>query len=159
MPSNQFFLLSPHSRLGLFHPYAVVWLALGVSSNSKDFGQIRSIALHSLRMQEAVNMTVSHLKTAYKGINFPRSCSYNHYISLPLKIQAQKKSLLKSSICAGYLVTCPGYSNLHRHFFFAVSTDIMVTTPLVVVSASTLTLSASIAYLPPTAGTLVVAEA
>lgn len=50
-------------------------------------------------------MTVSHLKTAYKGINFPRSCSYNHYISLPLKIWAQKMSFLKSP-CLCRLFSC-----------------------------------------------------
>lgn len=34
MSYNIFFLLSPHSRLGLFHPYVVVMLSLGFSSNS-----------------------------------------------------------------------------------------------------------------------------
>ena len=61
-------------------------------------------------------MTVSHLKTAYKGINFPRSCSYNHYISLPLKILGTKKSFLKSSICASYLVTWPGLLEFNPAF-------------------------------------------
>ncbi|GMK91759.1 hypothetical protein JSCD9_31830 [Clostridioides difficile] len=36
IPSNQFFLLSQLSHLGLFHPYVLVWLALGVSSNSSS---------------------------------------------------------------------------------------------------------------------------
>ena len=34
MPSTYFFLLSPPSRLGLFHPCAVAYVALGCSSNS-----------------------------------------------------------------------------------------------------------------------------
>lgn len=38
MPYNIFFLLSPHSRLGLFHPYVVVMLPLGLSSNSSSIG-------------------------------------------------------------------------------------------------------------------------
>jgi len=38
MPSILFFLLSPPSRLGLFHPCVVVNIALGVSSNSSSIG-------------------------------------------------------------------------------------------------------------------------
>lgn len=34
MPSNEFFLFSPRSRLGLIYPYVVVSLALRVPSNS-----------------------------------------------------------------------------------------------------------------------------
>lgn len=40
---NLFFLLSLHSHLGIFHPYVVVRLSLGFSSNSRDFGIYVSI--------------------------------------------------------------------------------------------------------------------
>ena len=38
IPSSWFFLLSPPSRSGLFHPHVLVQPALGTSSNSRSFG-------------------------------------------------------------------------------------------------------------------------
>lgn len=42
-PCVCFFLLSPHSRFGLFHPYAVAQTPLGVSSNSMRYFSCKSL--------------------------------------------------------------------------------------------------------------------
>ena len=55
MPSDSFFPLSPPSRFGLFHPYAVAESALGYSSNSS----VRGSPTRALRTAFAIRLPVA----------------------------------------------------------------------------------------------------